>query len=799
MKVTYKWIKDFVDIHEKPEEVAKRLTSAGMEVEEIIYQNEHLHDVVVGKIVKIEKHPQADKLVVCQVDIGEKLTQIVTSATNVFEGATVPVSLPGADLVNGVKIQPTKFRGVDSFGMFCSGEEIGIDENYFEGAGINGILILPDEMKAGTPIEKALELDDVIFDIGVTPNRADCLSIVGIAREVSAIFGIPMRKINLSYPIDIYSKDTVRNYVNVEVETKNCKRYMAGAVTDVKLSRSPMWMRSRLNAVGIKPINTIVDITNYVLIEIGQPLHAFDQTLIGGNKIIVRQAKAGEKIEALNHSTYELDKETMVIADQEKPMVIAGVIGGTNSCINDDTKTVIFEGANFDLKCIRLTSRRFGVMTDSAQRYSKGVNVANAEIGLLRALHLVDKLGCGKVARGIIDIASEKNEARLVRGSVSAINKILGIEIKSETIKNILNNLGIKTVINGDRIECEVPPYREDIANNNDLAEEVIRIYGYDCYDNIEKALFESASVTEGQVNKRMAIERKLRNMLVDYGFFETVNYSLCPSNICEKLLIKDERTKMVKIINPISEEISCLRTAMAYSLFNCLSYNNSVGNKEARLFECGRTYIPKELPIKELPIEENFLSFVVSENGFDFFHMKGVIENLLALASVDFKLVPSTQPYLHPGISADIVCGEKVIGHFGQVHPIVAKNFDISSKTIYGEISSDFLATMPEKRFVVKAVPKYPVVERDLAVVVDERVSTEELIEAIKSACGKLLFGVKLFDIYRSSNLGEGKKSMAFNIKLSDESKTLTDEEVSKVINKALKSLTFRFGASLR
>lgn len=799
MKVTYNWIKDFVDVSLPAEEVAKRLTSAGMEVEEIIYQNEHLHDVVVGKILKIEKHPSADKLVVCQVDIGSSVTQIITAATNVFEGAVVPVSLPGADLVNGVKIQASKLRGVDSFGMFCSGEELGIDENYFEGAGVNGILILPNDFKIGQPIDKALMLDDVVFDIGVTPNRADCLSVIGLAREVSAIFGVPMKSVNFNYPIDIYSKDTVRNYVNVEVQTKNCKRYMAGAVTDIKIERSPLWMRARLNAVGIKPISTIVDITNYVLVEMGQPLHAFDQKLIGGSKIVVRQAREGETIEALNHNTYNLDKETMVIADENKPMVIAGIIGGTNSCINDDTKTVVFEGANFDLKCIRLTSRKYGVMTDSAARYSKGVNVANAELGLMRALHLVSKLNCGKVARGIIDIASEKNESRQITGSVSAINKILGIEIKPDIIKNILNNLGIETKIVGDRIECIVPPYREDISNNNDLAEEVIRIYGYDAYDKIERALFEGASVSEGQNHPRMALERKMRNALVDYGFYETVNYSLCPSNICDKLLINDERTKMVKILNPISEEISCLRTAMAYSIFNCLSYNVSVGNKEARIFECGRTYVPKAVPVTELPKEDNFISFAVCEAGFDFFHLKGVVENLMLLAGAEFKLVPSTQSYLHPGISADIICEDVVVGHFGQVHPTVAKNFDISAKTVYGELNTGILSEVKEKRYVVKPVPKYPVVERDLAVVVDEKITTGELLDAIKSACGKLLFGVKLFDIYRSETLGKDKKSMAFNIKLSDETKTLTDEEVSKCINKVLKSLTFRFGATLR
>ncbi len=799
MKITYNWLKDFVDIDVSPEEIAKKLTSAGMEVEEIVYQNEHLHHVVVGKILKIERHPQADKLVVCQVDIGDKVTQIITAATNVFEGAVVPVSLPGADLVNGVKIQASKLRGVESNGMFCSGQELGIDENYYEGAGVDGILILPQDMKIGQSIEKALMLDDVVFDVGVTPNRADCMSVIGLAREVCAILGKPMKKVNLNFPIDIYSKDTVRNYVNVEVQTPNCYRYMMSAVTDVKIERSPLWMRARLNAVGIKTINTMVDITNYVLIEMGQPLHAFDQSLIGGQKIVVRQAVNGENIEALNHNSYTLDSETMVIADDNKPLVIAGVIGGMNSCVNSNTKVALFEGAIFDLKNIRVTSRKIGVRTDSSARYEKGVNVANAEVGLCRALHLVSKIGCGKIVRGIIDIASKTNDYRNITGSVKAINAILGIEIPVEKMKAILDNLGIETSVIGDKLNCKVPPYREDIENNNDLAEEIIRLYGYDVYDKIDYALFENAKVTEGENHPRIALEKIMRNILVDYGFNETINYSICPSNIAEKLLIDDERKNIIRISNPISEEISCLRTSMAHSMFSLLNYNVSVGNKDIRMFECGRVYLPKELPLKELPVEKCKLAMVILENGFDFFSLKGIIERLLSSTSVEYKIVRSKEPYLHPGISADIYAGEDKIGSFGQVHPVVAKNYEISEKALYAELDTDFLSKLSIKRYNVKPVPKFPIVERDLALVVDEDKTVEELSQAIKSACGKLFYDVKLFDIYRSENLGENKKSLAFNIKLSDENKTLTEEEVSQIINKVLKALSFRFGASLR
>ena len=797
MKVTYNWLKELTDINVPAEELASKLTSAGMEVEEIIYQNEHLHDVVVGKILKIEKHPQADRLVVCQVDIGKEIVQIITAATNVFEGAVVPVSLPGADLVNGVKIQKAKMRGVESCGMFCSGQELGIDENYFEGAGVDGILILPNDMKIGTPIDQALMLNDIIFDIGITPNRADCMSVVGIAREVCALYGIKLKKINLNYDIDIYSKETVRDFVNVDVETQNCYRYMAAAITNLKIERSPLWLRARLNAVGIKPINNMVDITNYVLIEMGQPLHAFDGEHIGGKQIVVRQARFGEKITALNHNTYDLDESVMVIADENKPMVIAGVIGGMDSCINNETTTCVLEGAVFDLKSIRVTSRKLGVRTDSSARYEKGVNIANAEVGIARALHLVSSLKCGKVVRGIIDIATKKNESRKVIGSIDKINEILGVEIPTKDMVSILNNLGIETTLQGRNLICNVPPFREDIENDNDLAEEIIRLYGYDVYDKIDYKLFENAYITEGCPHPRLNLERAFRNMLVMKGFYENISYTLVSHDMTNKLLLNDERTNLVKLANPISEDISCLRSSLAHSLFQNISYNLSVGNKNLKLFECGRTFISKSS--NELPVENNYLGMVACDENFDFFYLKGIIELLLNKTSATYEIVRSGEPYLHPGIAADIIIDKVKVGSFGKIHPLVAENYDIPHNVFYGEINTEILAQLPEKKFHVQNISKFPIVERDLAIVVDEEIKVGDLISSIKSSCGKLYYDVKLFDIYRNANIGENKKSLAFNIKLSDMEKTLTDEEVSQIVNKILKSLTYKYGATLR
>ena len=798
MKVSYNWLKDFVDIDIPVEELAEKLSTSGFEVEEYSFQNEHLHDVYVGKITKIEKHPEADRLQICQVDVGDKKVQIITSATNVFEGAVVPVSLEGADLVNGVKIKPTNFRGVKSDGMFCSGEELGIDENYIEGGGVNGILILPNDMKIGAKIEDALMLNDVVLDINVTPNRPDCNSVIGIAREICAIFNKPFKDVDYSYKT---VGGNINDHISVEVKTEKCPRYMASYVKDLKLTRSPLWLRSRLFAVGIKPINTIVDITNYVLIEQGQPMHAFDYKHLAGSKIIVRDAKKDEKIAVLNGNTYTLNSDDMVIADSVKPVVIAGVIGGVNSCVEKDTTETIFECAVFDLKSVRLTSRKIGVMTDSSLRYSKGVYLSTPIKAIKRALNLVSTLNCGKIVDGIIDTCKQKEvPERKIEASMSKIDKILGVTIDRKRVLQILNSLGIKSILNGDKLSCTLPYYREDVENENDLAEELIRIYGYDVYNNVEGGAFEHSSVTVGAFEPRLVMENKMKNELVDNGFYETLNYSLYSPSAIEKLMINDERKNVIKLANPISEDLSTVRTVMAHALLLDIHYNLSVGNKGLRFFETGRVYQPKSLPLTELPVENNRLSIAVCEDGYDFFMLKNVIENLLISFPLEYKLERSKEPYLHSGVSADIIASDgKKVGWFGKVHKKVLKNYDISEDVYYAELDTDYLSKLPEKTYATREISKFPIVERDIAVVTDEKVTNGELISAIKSACGKHFFECELFDVYRSESLGENNKSLAYKIRLVSDDKTLTADEINAIIKKVLKSLEFRFGAKLR
>ena len=644
-------------------------------------------------------------------------------------------------------------------------------------------------------------LNDVVFDINVTPNRPDCNSVVGIAREICAIYGKQFKNCDLSYKT---IGGNVNDFVSVDVQTENCPRYMASYIKNIKLERSPLWLRSRLFSVGIKPINTMVDITNYVLVEQGQPMHAFDYKYLDGKKIVVRQAKRGEKIAVLNGQTYDLDESVMVIADQSKPVVIAGVIGGVNSCICETTTDSVFECAVFDLKSVRLTAKKYGLRTDSSARYEKGVNINTPTTALKRALHLVCELGCGDIVDGVIDKCQSKNlgKTEKLTLSYSKVCRILGFEIPREKVCQILNALNIVTKIDGDVMICEPDYVREDIKNENDIAEEVIRIYGYDVYNDVEGGLFENATTTAGQYEPRLVMENGLKNILVDSGFYETLNYSLYSASACDKLLLKadDVRRNVIKIANPISEDLSTARTVMAHALMLDIAYNLSVGNKDLRFFEIGRVYLPKSLPLTELPNENNRLSLAVCENGFDFFNLKGVMENLLVSSSLKYTIRRSTEPYLHTGVSADIVAEDgTVVGWFGKIHKHVLKNYGINQDVYYGELDTDYLAKLPEKKYATKEISKYPSVERDLAVVVDESVCNADLVAAIKSSCGKIFGGVELFDVYRSDALGKDKKSMAYKITFASDEKTLTGDEINAVVAKILKSLDFRYGAKLR
>ena len=797
MKVTLKWLKDFIDIDLSPEELAEKLTNSGNEVEEITYQDRYLKNVVVGKILEIEKHPNADKLVVCKVDIGE-ITQIVTAATNIKVGDKVPVSLPGANLANGIHIEKSKLRGVESIGMFCSIEELGVTD--YDGEA-NGIMILDDDAVVGEPIAKALLMDDVIFDINVTANRPDCMSIIGIAREISALTKKPLKKQDLYY--EPCNDDDIAYYIDVIVENEElCPRYMACAVKDIKIEKSPKWLRARLVSVGIKPINNIVDITNYVLVEYGQPMHAFDYKYLEGKKIIVRPARNGEHILALNHNEYNLDDSNLCVCDAVKPVVIAGIIGGMNSCVESTTTTTIFESACFDRASIRRTSRKIGVRTDSTARFEKGVDCSLQPLGMERALNLIYQLKAGKIVKGKIDTIKEQPKGETLTFSLSKIYKLLGIEIPKNDVIDILNNLGIKSSIQNDELTCIVPYFRQDIERYSDIAEEIIRIYGYSVYDKIDAKPLSGTTVTIGKHDKVLYLARSLKKQLCSYGFYDCVNFSICSIDDRDKLLINpnDKLYNMIKIANPISEDIGYLRTTMANSMFNTVAYNLSRKNSDFRLFEVGRVYLPNELPLKQLPEEINIISFCSVCKNDDFFVFKGIIENLLRDFDLPYYLEYSTKSYLHSGMSADIIDRRTntCIGSFGKVHPKVIENFDLAQNTYYGELNLDILTNCPEKKHSIQTISKFPYVDRDLAIVCDESVTISEILQCVKKSCGKFYHSAKVFDIYRGAELNN-KKSVAFSIKLESKDKTLTDEEINQIINKILKDLEFKLKAVLR
>lgn len=802
MKVTYNWLKEFVNIDISPEELAEKLTNAGMEVEEIDYQNKHLHDVVVGKILSINKHPNAEKLDVCKVDIGSREVQIITSAKNIRVDDLVPVALDGADLVNGIKIKASNLRGEVSEGMFCSGEELGITEDYYKGAGVFGILILNEKHDLGEKIETALCLDDVVFDINITPNRPDCMSVIGIAREVSAILKTPMISQDPFYEVD--KSDDINKYISIEVKNPElCPRYIGAYVKDITIKESPMWLKRRINAVGIKCINNMVDITNYVLVEQGQPMHAFDAKYIAGNKIVVRNAIEGESLAVLNGNSYELKPSFNIIADAEKPSVIAGIIGGVNSSVTENTTSSVLEAACFERANIRATSRSIGVRTDSTARFEKGVDLGSPLEGMKTALSLVYKLKAGTIVTGLIDVKKEEPKARKLTFSLSRIYRILGIKVEPERVVEILNCLGIKSSVDGDTLSSIVPVFRTDIENDADIAEEIIRMYGYDVYDTLDQPVLGKSAYTIGEYNHKIKAENELKSVLCNNGYYEILNFSFCSVNANDLVLLNKNHSNynMIKVENPISDDLACVRTSMTYSMLKTLSYNIKHGNNSLKFFENGRVYFPKQLPLIEQPNEVQMLSIGVIDEKENFFTIKRLVENMLESYDIDYSLKYSSMPYLHPGKSADIIDNksQQILGSFGFIHPQVAKNFEISDKALYGEINVDMLVKYEKKVTEIKPVSKFPYVERDLAIILDEEVTAEKILSSVKKSAGNLFYDASIFDIYRSANLGENKKSMALHIVLSSQEKTLTEDEVNSAMHKILKDCEYKFGAKLR
>ncbi len=796
MKLPLFWLKDYVDIDCTPEELEAKLFSCGFEVEEVVTVNGKVDKIVTCKILKIEKHPNADKLSVTRIDAGKYgVLQIVTNAKNIYEGAIVPVALDGATLASGDRISSGKIRDVESFGMFCSGEELGINDDWYEGAGKNEVLIFKEDFPLGEEVKKLLDTEYVVFDVNVTANRPDCQSIFGLAREVAAVLDKPLKAPDLSFKTDP-SVSTVKTVKVTDSAFELCPRYISHLVKDIKIDKSPLWIKRRLSAMGLRSINNIVDITNFVLLEIGQPMHAFDLNDIKGDEINVRRAGDGEKITTLDDKVFSLTDKNLVIADAEKPVALAGVMGGLNSEIKDTTKDVLFESAKFARDNIRKTSRGLGQRSDSSSRYEKGVDYASPETGMKRALNLIYTLGCGKIAADEYDLLDAPLKEKVIETTFSRISSVLGISVPETFATDILRRLGFGAETCGDELKVTVPLYREDMEGYQDIAEEIIREYGY---DRLEPTLLKTSSITLGGRNFDQQKTDELKELMVGYGFNEIITYSFVSEK--EFDLFGLDKSKAIKILNPLSEDIAVMRASVLPSVVRAAIYNLNRKNEEGRLFELAKAYFPKELPLKELPEERAMLAFVLFGEKENFFTAKGVLEGILDnfCHGKEVKFVAGKERFMHPTRSADVFIEGERIGIVGQLSPETAEILGAEKPLYVCEISANVLKRHLSDKIVVKSVSKFPSVERDIAFVVDAEVPCEAAVSAIKEAAGDSLESVKLFDVYQGDQIEKDKKSMAFNLVFTALDRTLNVEEVDEAISAVLANLKDKIGAELR
>ncbi len=811
MNTPLSWIKAYVpDLTCSAEEYMDAMTLTGTKVEGYQKLDDGLDKIVVGKINKIEKHPDADKLVVCQVQIDEagNTIQIVTGAPNVFEGAVVPVVLDGGRVAKdhsgkrvpgGIKIKKGKLRGIESFGMMCSIDELGSTKDMYPDACEDGIYIFndnPEYSKAplGSDVPTLLGLRDVNFEYEITSNRVDCFSVVGIAREAAATFRKPF------YPPVVKetgNDEKASDYVSVEVVDKDlCPRYVARVVKNIRLAPSPEWLQRRLAACGIRPINNIVDITNYVMEEYAQPMHAFDLDTVEGRKIVVRRAEDGEKFVTLDGQERVMDSDVLMICDAKKPIGIAGIMGGENSKITDNVSTMLFEAACFDGTNIRLSGKRLGMRTDAQAKFEKGLDPENAMEAINRACQLIEELDAGDVIGGCVDVYNKKREPVQVPYDADRINRLLGTDIDEDTMVSYFEMVDLKA--DRDKKVVTVPTWRQDVLLMADLAEEVARFYGY---DNIPSTL-PTGEATTGGLSYKLRIEGMAKNTAEYLGFSEASTYSFESPKVFDKLLLsEDDRLRdAIVISNPLGEDYSIMRTIPLNGMLTSLATNYNRRNKNVRLYEMANIYIPKELPLKELPDERMQLTFGMY-GSCDFYDIKGVVETVLTKCQMREKAlfeVRDVKPFLHPGRQADIIYRDAVIGYLGEIHPEVADSYEIKEKTYVAVIDMRYVEEYAEFDVKYEGIPKYPAVTRDISLVMDKNVLAGEIEAIISKKGGKLLEKCELFDVYEGDRLEKGKKSLAYSIRFRAPERTLEDKDVNEIMDKIIEALK-NIGAELR
>ena len=795
MKISLKALKYYVDINVPVEELCDRMVMAGFEVESIEGQGDNLVNVVAAKILKITPHENSDHLQICQMDVGaEEPVQIVTGAQNISEGDLVPAALNDSYLPNGMHIVSGKLRGVESHGMLCSGEELCLTEADYEGASVHGILILRDEHAPGTDMKEVLGLDDYIIDFKITANRPDCNCFLGVAKEIGVVLGTEFKA-----PVPEYKTagGNINDYISVEVKNYElCPRYIGRVVKNLRIKESPVWMQKALIASGMRPINNIVDITNFVMLETGQPMHAFNYNDLADKKIIVRNARAGESITTLDGKEYNLTEDMLVIADGEKPSCLAGIMGGRESEIEDDTKDLFLESAKFRRDNIRHTGRALGIRTEASGRYERGVDIVNVEYAAERALQLISDLDAGDIIEGVIDCNQGLPEDKIITVTTDRIMELIGVEVEDEKIVSILNSLGLPTTINGKEITCRVPSIRDDIEGRADLAEEVMRIYGYDHIVGTPMR----GTVERGKLLPERIKTDKIKKLLCGAGAYEIATYSFIGSKAIDtlKLAEDDQRRNQVKIINPLGDEYSTMRTQLTTSMLTVLATNINKKIADGRFFEISKRFVPKQLPVTEQPDELATMSIGIYGEDEDFFTLKGLIEAVCKLFGAHTQYERSAEPFLHPGRQALVKANNKEIGVFGEVHPAVAGEYGIESRVYVAQIKLDVLLTIEKRKTTYKPLPKFPAVERDFAMLVDKDVPVGTIEKAISSGAGRLLEKIQLFDVYQGAQIPEGKKSVAYSVWLRSADSTLSDKEIDDVNEKIIKKLE-AVGAELR
>lgn len=797
MNLSLNWVQDFTDVTGiAPKDYCDRMTDTGSKVEGFRLLGDDIENVVVGKITKITKHENSDHLQICMINVGKgEDVQIVTGAQNVFEGAIVPAALAPAKLPGDVVIKAGKLRGVESNGMLCSMGELNLTSHDMPGKEEDGILILDECFadKIGTDIKEALMLSDTVVEFEITSNRPDCLSVIGLARETAASFE---RSFNIPTPTVKGSGDgdTIGNYLSVRIDSPElCHRYTARVVKNVKIEPSPLWMRMRLRAAGVRPINNIVDITNYVMLEYGQPMHAFDYSCLDGSEIIVRNANDGETFVSLDSQKHTLDSSMLVIADKNKAVALAGVMGGENSEITESTKTVVFESACFLGSSVRVTAKKNGMRTESSARFEKGLDSENTFGGLQRACELVELLGAGEVVNEIIDVYPKKTAPAVLKLEPEKINAFLGVDLSADYMKDVLRKL--EFTIDGDNVIA--PSFRSDIGCMNDIAEEIIRIYGY---NKIESSAIK-AELTQGKRTPKQLFAASVADSLCMFGLNEIHTFSFISPKYYDKIRLDadDKLRNSIVISNPLGEDTSVMRTTAIPSMLEVLARNNNFSNENVGLFENATVYIPREA--NDLPNENKVVTIGMYGNT-DFYRFKGIIENILRLASIkNVSYVACTNNNtFHPGHCAEILASDGVsLGIFGQIHPLTAANYGLENTVTY-IAAIDFDALFDHINFEkhYTPIPKFPAVTRDFSFVCDEELEVGKIVSCINSSGGKLVENVNVFDIYRGEKLGEQKKSVSIRVTFRADH-TLTVEEADKASKKVLSALEHVLGITLR